>query len=85
MWRKIEPKKYICGGKWQIWGLHDPDLFDSLFEVHVPLLNEEGQCQSGGPEMAALSALAHYPPLRLQPLRAELIILSFVNNFFLFS
>jgi len=24
-------------------------LFDSLFEVHVPLLNEEGQCQSGGP------------------------------------
>ena len=21
MWRKIEPKKYICGEKWQIWGL----------------------------------------------------------------
>ena len=84
MWRKIEPKKYICGGKWQIWGLHDPDLFDSLFEVHVPLLNEEGQCQSGGPEMAALSALAHYPPLRLQPLRAEVFILSCVNHFFWF-
>ena len=21
MWRKIKPKKYICGEKWQIWGL----------------------------------------------------------------
>ena len=65
--------------------IRDPDLFDSLFEVHVPLLNEEGQCQSGRPVMAALSALAHYPPLRLQPLRAEVFILSLVNSFFLIS
>ena len=65
--------------------MRDPDLFDSLFEVHVPLLDEESHCQSGRPVMATLSALAHTPPLRLQPLRAELIILSFVNNFFLFS
>ena len=37
--------------------IRDPDLFDSLFEVHVPLLNEEGQCQSGRPVMSALASV----------------------------
>ena len=64
MWRKIKPKKYICGEKWQIWGLlFDPQLFLSTAYKLFLIFNDVSWFMQ--PFIQCLDTKTLHLPLRL--------------------